>query len=486
MGQRALRALAAVLGMVAMTLASAATASASPWKGIQLPAPANKVFLLGASCPTTSLCVVVGTNNLIASSTDPTGGIAAWSYGYAGEGPWPNTDSFPSDRITGRQIQAVSCPSATLCVAVTSLGQIYSTTRPTSPPSSWRVTQMDAEGINLHLHGVSCPTVSLCVAVSGGRNDNGKVLTSTNPDGGAATWQVVQLDKSLDLRGISCGSPSFCVAVGEEGRIVTSTNPTGDAGAWNVLGAPSGPASLHGVSCVAVVLCVTGNLNGNVLSSTNPAGGLSSWKEVDGGGSVLITGASCASATQCVVVDNNGDVLTSTDPSGDRSAWSFTNLIPFKPVGKFELEGNALFGASCPSGSLCVLTGALGQIFTSTSPFAKPPAPEKPKQLRGPKRPRARIATVLLLHNREQLLRGKGRAMIRFYARGRVRAFLCRLDGRPLKRCRSPKGYRVGVGRHVFRVRAVGLTGLKGPVARKAFIVRPPCTDHVQPPTICL
>jgi hypothetical protein len=484
MGRRALGGLAVVLGMAVLSAVSTASAYASPWKGFQLAGAADQAFMLGVSCPTESLCVAGGTDNLIASSTDPAGGVAAWSYGYAGEGPRPQTESGPADR--SGQIQAVSCPSASFCVAVTSLGRIYSTTRPTSPPPSWRVTQIEAEGINLHLHGVSCPTVSLCVAVSGGRNDNGKVLTSTNPGGGAATWQVVQLDKSLDLRGVSCGSPSFCVAVDEEGRIVTSTNPTGDATAWNVIGAPAGPASLHGISCVAVVLCVTGNLNGNLLSSTDPAGGLSSWKAIDGGGSVLITGASCPAATRCVVVDNNGDVLTSTDPTGGRSAWSLTNLIPYKPAAKFELEGNAFFGASCPSSSLCVLTGARGQIFASTSPFAKPPAPGKPKRPRGPKRPKARIATILLLHDREQLQRGEGRAMFRFFARGRVRAFLCRLDGRPLKRCRSPKRYGVGVGRHVFRVRAVGRTGLEGPVARRAFIVRPPCPDHVEAPITCL
>lgn len=27
-----------------------------------------------------------------------------------------------------------------------------------------------------------------------------------------------------------------------------------------------------------------------------------------------------------------------------------------------------------------------------------------------------------------------------------VRGFLCKIDKRPLRRCRSPKGYRVGVG----------------------------------------
>jgi hypothetical protein len=52
-----------------------------------------------------------------------------------------------------------------------------------------------------------------------------------------------------------------------------------------------------------------------------------------------------------------------------------------------------------------------------------------------------------------------------------VRRFRCRIDRRRFKTCRSPKAYRVGTGRHVFRVRAIGLTGFTGPVTKHAFRV---------------
>ncbi|HEV2727951.1 MAG TPA: hypothetical protein VGV34_06630, partial [Solirubrobacterales bacterium] len=108
-----------------------------------------------------------------------------------------------------------------------------------------------------------------------------------------------------------------------------------------------------------------------------------------------------------------------------------------------------------------------------------------------PKRPRTTIALgpppVLELAGR------KLPARFRFYARKRVqvRGFLCRLDGRPLKRCRSPKTYRVGRGRHVFRVRAIGWTGLRGPAETYRFrVCRPmgtpvPCMKSrpPEPPT---
>lgn len=464
--------LAVVLAAFA-TLSTPVAASASSWTKAQLPGIAGKVFLLGVSCPSPSLCVAVGTNNLIATATDPTGGGGDWNVVYAGEGPSPYLPpSAPF--ISGRQIEDVSCPSVGLCVAVTNEGNIYASTEPTGPAWAWDVTPIDGKGRNIHLEGVSCPTVSLCVAVSGGRNDSGKVFTSTNPTGDAAAWQVTQLDESLDLRAVACGSPSLCVAVGDEGRIVTSTNPTGGASSWTVIGAPAGPGSLRGVACVAAALCVSGNKSGNLLSSTNPTGGSSSWSTVNGGSSVQITGVSCPSASECLAVDNNGNVLTSTDPSGGMSAWSLANLVPYRPPEGNALEGNGFFGVSCPSRSLCAVTGALGQIFTSKTPFSATPEPQKPATVRQPKRPRVKIAKVLLPF-REQIKRGNGRVTIRFYAKGKVRGFNCKLDSRPFRPCRSPKRYRLGVGKHVFMVRATGLTGLKGPIARESFRIYPPC-----------
>jgi hypothetical protein len=450
------------------------------WEETQLPGAAGKVYLLGVDCPSKELCVAVGTNNLIASSTNPTEGAGDWKYVHAGEGPWPQTEEWPTEAISGRQIQSISCPSVELCVAVTSQGNIYSSTNPTGPASAWKVSQVDEEGHNTHLFGVSCPSVSLCVAVSGRRLDQGKILTSTDPHGGPSAWSAIELAEPMEFRAVSCDTPSFCAVVTEDGRIVTSTNPRGDGSAWSVLGAPAGPGSLRAVSCVESALCLSGNEGGNLLVSANPTAGLSSWSVTDGGGSVQITGTACAAASECLAVDNNGSVLVSTDPTGGRAAWSYTNLVPYTPGKGMELEGNALFAASCPSSSLCALTGSRGRIFTSTDPFAEVSEPAAAGKGKGKgrafKRPRAKIATIRI-PSRKRIENGTGKAMIRFYAKGRVRGFVCKLDRRPWKRCRSPKRYRVGFGKHLFRVRAIGLTGLKGPVARELFVIHPPCPE---------
>ncbi len=473
-------ALAAASCLASITV-STTPALASTWTSAQLPGQAAKVFLLGVSCPSQGLCVAVGTNNLIASSTDPTGGPSAWHFVYAGEGPSPNTENWPTENIEGRQIQSVSCPSASLCVAVTDQGFIYSSTQPTGPASAWRVTPIEEGGGNTHLEGVSCPTASLCVAVSGGRNlrglkNSGKVFTSTNPTSGASTWQSTQLDGSPNLRAVSCGSPSLCVAVGAEGRIVTSTDPTGGAAAWNVVGEPGGPGVLGGVSCVAAALCLSGDESGNLLSSTNPSAGASSWSVANGGGSVQIAGVSCPSPSECIAVDNNGDVLTSTDPAGGAAAWSFANVVPFTSE-----EGNALFAASCPSSSLCAVAGARGQILTNSAPFAKAAVPlTTPRGKRRRKRPRVTIASLLDQTSRRQMEAHRGKVLVRFYSRDGARGFLCKLDRGHFRPCRSPKRYPVGDGNHVFRVRAIGFSGLRGPVAIERFTVGNICEgrDH--------
>jgi hypothetical protein len=470
----------AAAAALAVTVAALmpATASASRWTASRLPGPAGKSYLLGVSCPSRSLCVATGTNNLIASSTDPTGGATAWDYVYAGEGPWEKTNEWPTEDISGKQVQGVSCPSAKLCVAVTDQGFIYSSTNPTGPASAWKSIQIDSgTGRNTHLFGVSCPTATLCVAVSGKRADEGEIFSTANPTGDASAWRAVELGEPFEFRGVSCASTSLCVAVANDGRIVVSSEPSGEAWAWRAIGAPAGPGPLRGVSCVTPGLCAAGNQGGNLLFSTNPLAGAPAWSETNGGGSVQITGVSCTAASECLAVDNNGDAIASTNPSGGRSAWSFANILPFTAE-----EGNALFAASCPSAQLCVATGSRGRILTSTDPFAKPPQPSATGagrgsgSRRGPRRPRVKIATVRLPFRRE-IAHHTARVLIRFFARGRVRGFSCRFDQRHWRRCHSPKRYRIGVGHHLFRVRATGVTGLKGPITSKRFTIDPLCED---------
>jgi hypothetical protein len=458
-----------VLCAVVVGAAGAAPAQGMDWEVRQLQGEPGLLPLYGISCPTATFCAAVGGNNILVTSTNPGGGLPDWHAEYLGSGPTQEEKGF----FNGHQVRGVSCPTPGLCVAVTFDGLIYSSTNPTGGNAAWQTVDVDGQGPNTHMYGISCPTVSFCAASAG----KGKIVTTTNPAGDASAWTKTTLPQPLELRGISCSSAYFCVAVGddgvketEDGQIVTSTNPL--SGAWDVTQAAGAQGSMFGVSCPSPALCASGNAIGNLAVSTNPTGGPAAWDTFDGGGSVQITAASCISTSLCVAVDDNGDVLTSKDPTRGASAWSFTNLIPYS-TDPNEFSANAIWGVSCPTVTFCAASASRGKIITLDEPLAQNHVPvKKKKRRRAPKRPKTTIAATPGPANRTR--GGTFKAHFRFFANGRVRRFVCKIDGGRFRACHSPTAYRVRAGLHVFRVRAIGLTGLRGPTAKATFHVFTP------------
>lgn len=484
------RSVGIVVCAVLLGLTGSAQALAADWDSRELPSSGDPRWsgLNGVSCPSPSICVAVGEDGVIASSTNPTGSAGDWRIArpydltvetdekcYSAPPGVPPAQVPCPPPVHGEQLRAVSCPSVNLCVAVTSVGYVYSSTDPTGPAGGWRVADIDDSEHNTHLESISCPDPGFCVAVSGkslsgGVNTAGKVLTTTEPTGPGSAWQVTQLDPSLNLRAVSCTSRSFCVAVAKNGHILKSTNPAGPASAWELVGTPGGPGNLESVTCVdqGSFLCLAGNSGGNFLAAGS---GGSSWTEADGGVSVPITGISCPTPSRCAAVDNNGDVLVSRDPAAGRS-WSVANLIPFTPPTPTQPSLNALFGVSCPSLDLCVLVGVKGLVYTSTDPFAVTPADSGKPQSKGSQRRLVKRPKAILVKGdafREVTRRQRLKVRFRFYAKTKTKGFLCKRDQGRYRPCRSPQRYWVPIGKHVLRVRAIGPTGLRGPVAKVHF-----------------
>lgn len=177
-------------------------------------------------------------------------------------------------------------------------------------PFSWAVTNVDSSN---DLTSVSCPSASLCVAGETG----GNVVTSTNPTGGAGAWTVADASESgATIKGVSCPSASLCVAVDSGGNVVTSTNPTGGAGAWSVahVGGPGTgiSAGLISVSCPSASLCVAVDYDDGVVTATNPTGGAGAWSVTHVEKAGIFNAVSCASTSLCVIVDLIGDVVVGT------------------------------------------------------------------------------------------------------------------------------------------------------------------------------
>jgi hypothetical protein len=470
-----------LLGALAVPAGGAA---ASKWTEQQLPPQpvdggnsTERPFLYGVSCPSESLCVAVGAFDTIAFSQTPTQAADRWhvvnpTYDEPNQACLERGESIEFCSSPRGAIDAISCAGVSLCVAAGYEGNVFTSTDPTGGASAWSVTNVNAPGSARHLTAVSCPSASLCVAVSGAPGGApGTVVSSTDP--AAGLWTAAQLPGAPDLRGVSCPTPALCVAVAKEGRIFVSTDPAGDASSWRQVPSPTA-RDLQGISCVASPLCVAGDAGGNVLSSTEPLG-RPPFTLANADGSVQVTGLSCPTTDRCVAVDNNADVLTSTDPTGGPSSWTFENLVPFEAeaLDHGQFVGNALWGASCASPSLCLLVGTESRIFSATEPFAAPnPSPAVGRATHRKRlRPRTRLVFAEGFWMSSITRHRHIKARFHFYSRDGARAFLCKPDHRRWRRCHSPLRYWVPIGHHVLRVRAVGPTGLRGPIATARFEV---------------
>ncbi len=345
----------AVVAVLVLTGASAAPAQPLAWSApvlVDQGVPRHAVGSFGIqalSCPSVSLCVALDDLGNVLTSTNP-GVISSWTV----------------TRMRGGVVpQGLSCPSVSLCVAVGSsgdAGRVIESANPVGGAPTWRVMRV---GAATDPTAVSCPSVTLCVGV----DLNGDVLRSTDPTGGTQAWHVVHVDNSGTrgdgggLSSISCPSVSLCVALGA-GDVLNSTNPTAGAGAWrrvkDIAFAPAPGDSV--VSCPSVSLCVVAS-SGSILSSTDPTGGRSAWRSLQSLALQLVNRISCPSVSLCVVGDIFGGAAISTSPTGGASAWSFAHI-----------DGtNELNAISCPSVSLCVAVDGSGNALLA-APFVQGPA----------------------------------------------------------------------------------------------------------------
>jgi hypothetical protein len=93
-----------------------------------------------------------------------------------------------------------------------------SVVQPTLLTHAWKVTA--ADGGN-SLNAVSCPSTTLCVAVDG----LGNALTSFAPTGAASKWTLTPaIDGNGSLEGVSCRESGSCVAVDDAGYAVVGTH----------------------------------------------------------------------------------------------------------------------------------------------------------------------------------------------------------------------------------------------------------------------
>ena len=359
-GSHLLAVAAAVLALASGALGArvatslVAAASVSPALTFSAPVTVGTNEISGISCPTRAFCAAVDPSGDVLTSTNPSGGAAAWT----------------AAKIDTQGLTGVSCPSMTLCVAGDSFGRALTSTDPSGGAAAWTLTTVASGAF---MFGPSCPSVSFCAFSAEGQG----VVTSTNPTGGAAAWAVTAL-ADFNTNGVACPTASLCVLSDNTGNVLTSTNPTGGSTAWVTASVDANGQGLRAISCASASLCATADGAGQVVTSTNPRGGSANfWSVADVDASNTFNAISCPSTAPslCLAVDGAGNVLSSTAPTAGAGAWAVQNVFGSTPATAAGCADNAFCVVGDSHGDIAVGTGSAGgPAVTGIAPAQGPTA----------------------------------------------------------------------------------------------------------------
>jgi hypothetical protein len=362
---------------------SAQTAVAATWQLQSVPDPQSAV-LNAVSCPSATTCIAVGSYRS-GQRTVPL--LDLWN------GQDWSVMTTPTPEGTRRSsLDAVSCSSATSCVAVGIYGD--GSTNSTllaevwnghwwsiKSPRSVRIPHIPCPGcrvphiLNVDFRGVSCVSATSCIAVGDWlRNTSGGPLAAR---WNGHKWSVHAWYEGRNRHGasgfddVSCVTATACTAVGGENDGRTLAERWNGSG-WRAQSTPS-PYGVNGggdwlshVSCESASFCVApGGTATPVLarpfamSWNGRRWSLERANHVPGDEPVDWSGVSCPSATWCVAVGStyyppNDYPVAQIRQNG---VWSNAQLPPLsQPTKRFT--GNDLRGVSCASATMCVVVGS--------------------------------------------------------------------------------------------------------------------------------
>lgn len=228
------------------------------WRVVTQGSSSGNAIMEGASCPSTSLCVVGDEAGTVATSTDPAGGPGAWQS--------TTLDSGTTDNPGGPVPNSVACPTPSFCAVVDGSDMVFTSTDPTGGAGAWKATDLSNvvpdDGHGNDIAGLSCPSTQLCITAT--TDLRGGLVVSTDPAAGARSWRLLALRGFHPVTGISCPTPSFCATGASNGYVYLSSDPTGGPRAWQPVHI-DGHNTVEAISCVTPRLCVAVDEAGNVL-----------------------------------------------------------------------------------------------------------------------------------------------------------------------------------------------------------------------------
>jgi photosystem II stability/assembly factor-like uncharacterized protein len=287
--------------------------------------------IAGISCPTTTACYAVSTQGNVWTTSD--GWKTSHKYG-----------------VTGTGLTAISCPSTTTCFATDNTQQLPGGSPFFTPASPGNVFSTTNGGVNWNLSfslghdtqagiyspffTITCPTTTTCYAAG----QQGLLATTTD---GGANWRTERLPSRQVVNGISCTSASTCFATGSNTGIVH----TADFGAsWDLQA--GGPSSFLDISCPTTTVCFAGGIFGYITQTTTAG---AAWTKVHPAAAGSTIAAMSCSGASCYAAAN--EALRSSHDSG--ATWSTQSLS----------NGDQLIGIACPGANACFAVGWPGAIY---------------------------------------------------------------------------------------------------------------------------
>jgi hypothetical protein len=271
------------------------------------------IFIAGVACASATQCLAVGHDPSgvgVAVALDPSTGTILEGQGL---------QAIPGTGGVG--LEAVACPSASLCVAVgENSGESAGIAVPLAPATGAIVSGQSVQSVTRKgvLVGLSCASSSLCLAVGWGASEPSLAVPINPATGALASGQS---DQSISTRAemlsaVSCPSSLLCLAVGND----TGDPPTGqavpiDATTGTIVGGQAvqtlaGTGSLNAVVCPSSAECLAVGSSfesiGAMTEELDPATGTAA------GRPPATTTPSVPSAPSTPGATQSGQVLAST------------------------------------------------------------------------------------------------------------------------------------------------------------------------------
>jgi hypothetical protein len=230
--------------------------------------------------------------------------------------------------------------------------------------TSWSVVPSPSPGDSLNITAVSCASATACMAVGAFAPRAGGPNSALAESWNGTSWSVVHAPSpgtDDNLVGVSCATATACTAVGSYGAGragVHTLIESWDGASWSLARSPNPSHDgdyLYSVSCTSATACTAVGAYANLRTLAEDWDG-TSWSVVPStspGSDSYLGSVSCVSATACTAVGSRGLAVTRTlVESWNGTSWSRVTSPSRSPY------WDPLTGVSCVSATACTAAGA--------------------------------------------------------------------------------------------------------------------------------